>query len=124
MSRITNGYELILIRPVNITLSLCSLHCDALAERAAMATVATTHQIRAVRRFKPPAAAVKRVYLPHPLHLLPRNLHGLSGASSLLCIQPRPFLRPLSATGVSGQVTAFHLEEILCMFDYYCYQRV
>ncbi|XP_078157255.1 sodium Bile acid symporter family [Carex rostrata] len=68
-----------------------------------MATVATTHQIRAVRRFKPPAAAVKRVYLPQPLHLLPRNLYGLSGAYSLLCIQPRPFLRALSATGVSGQ---------------------
>jgi hypothetical protein len=112
------GYELRLIRPVNIILSAACVHCGNQADRAAyggMATVAAAHQVRAIRRFKPPTAAVKTVYLPPLLGLLARNLHGISsnplllGAPSLFHIKPRPFLRPLSATGESGKVIDFSL---------------
>jgi hypothetical protein len=93
-----------------------------------MATVAATHQVRYVRRFKPPASAAKIVYLPRPLGLLPRNVNGvsscplLSGAPSLLHIQHRPLLRPLGATGQSGKVIAFfHLEENFVLVPSTCH---
>ncbi|KAJ1699676.1 hypothetical protein LUZ63_008188 [Rhynchospora breviuscula] len=75
-----------------------------------MATVTTTHQICAVRRFKPSFAAVKGVHLQRSHHRLSKSLlHGFSSSSlissapSLSYIQPRPIRRRLSSTGESGQ---------------------
>ncbi|KAJ3700160.1 hypothetical protein LUZ61_003865 [Rhynchospora tenuis] len=75
-----------------------------------MATVTTTHQICAVRRFKPSFAAVKGVHLQRSHDRLSTSLlHGCSSSllistvPSLSYIQPRPIRRRLSATGESGQ---------------------